>query len=184
MALTQSTMLPLGMQAPEFTLPDALNRYYSLSNFNEASVLIVAFICNHCPFVKHIKPGLVALAQNYANKAVQLIAINSNDFVQFPEDNPCAMIEDQKLYGYVFPYLIDEQQSVAKAYEAACTPDFYVFDDDRRLRYRGQMDGSRPGNHIANDGKDIRRAIDQILSGQPVSANQVPSIGCSIKWKP
>lgn len=183
MALTPSTMLPLGTLAPDFTLPDTASRTVRLADFAAAPALLVVFICNHCPYVKHIRSGLAALAKEYQSRGVAMVGINSNDVANYPEDSPARMAEEVRQAGYVFPYLFDESQAVAKAYRAACTPDIYLFDSQRRLVYRGQFDDSRPGNGIPVTGKDLRRALDAVLSGKPVPAEQTPSIGCNIKWK-
>lgn len=184
MALTPSTMLPLGSPAPDFRLPDTDGHTVSLDDFNSAPVLFVAFICNHCPYVKHVRYGLANLARDYAEKGVAIVGISANDPLAYPDDNPANMAREKADAGYVFPYLFDESQQVAHAYRAACTPDFYVFDGARKLVYRGQMDDSRPGNTIPVTGKDLRAALDAVLAGRPVSEEQRPSIGCNIKWKP
>ncbi|MDY0166018.1 MAG: thioredoxin family protein [Thermoguttaceae bacterium] len=183
MVRTPSTMLPLGTQAPDFSLPDPDGKLVSLSDFSDAPVLLVAFICNHCPFVKHIAEGFAALAKDYQAKGVAVVAINSNDVENYPDDSPAKMAEEIKARGYTFPYLLDETQQVAKAYRAACTPDFYVFDAGRQLVYRGQLDGSRPGNEVPVTGEDLRAALDAALAGRPTADDQKPSIGCNIKWK-
>jgi peroxiredoxin len=183
MALTPSTMAPLGMPAPTFRLPDTDGRMVALSDFSEAPAVLVAFICNHCPYVKHIRKAFAQLARDYQAKGVVVIGISSNDAVAYPDDSPAKMKEEKAAAGYVFPYLHDESQEVAKAYHAACTPDFFVFDKNRKLAYRGQMDSSRPGNEKPNDGADLRAALDAVLAGQAPSAKQMPSIGCNIKWK-
>jgi peroxiredoxin len=184
MVLTPSTMLDLGTKAPDFSLPDVHGRKVSLSDFASAKVLVVLFICNHCPYVKHIRRGLAQIARDYGPRSVAFVAINSNDVDQYPDDSPPNMAAEAQQYGYDFPYLFDETQSVAKAYRAACTPDIYVFDEDRVLVYRGQFDDSRPGKDIPVTGEDLRAAIDALLAGRPVSDDQVPSMGCNIKWKP
>jgi peroxiredoxin len=185
MAATPSTMLPLGSSAPPFSLPDASSgKVYSLDEWAAAPALLVTFICNHCPFVKHIREGFARLAREIQDQGVAVVAINSNDVTQNPEDRPERMAQEAKEAGYLFPYLFDETQEVAKAYRAACTPDFFLFDAQRRLVYRGQMDDSRPGNGLAVTGADLRAAIEALLQGQPVSEKQLPSIGCNIKWKP
>ncbi|MCX8091336.1 MAG: thioredoxin family protein [Verrucomicrobiae bacterium] len=184
MALTPSTMLPLGTPAPDFRLPDTNGRIVSLSDFKDRPALLVMFICNHCPYVQHIRAGLAQLAREYAPRGVGIVGINSNDVARYPDDSPAKMAEEVKKAGYTFPYLFDETQEVAKAYRAACTPDFFLFDRDRRLVYRGQFDDSRPGNGIPVTGKDLRAALDALLAGKPVPANQKPSMGCNIKWKP
>ncbi len=184
MVRTPSTMLPLGTRAPDVSLPDPQGKLVSLSDFTEAPVLLVAFICNHCPFVKHIAEGFSALATEYQAKGVAVVAINSNDVENYPDDAPAKMAEEIQAQGYTFPYLLDETQEVAKAYRAACTPDFYVFDSDRHLVYRGQLDGSRPGNDVPVTGGDLRAALDAAMEGRPAAEDQKPSIGCNIKWKP
>ncbi len=183
MAQTPSTMAPLGIEAPQFKLPDIAGKIVSLDDFSSAPALLVMFICNHCPFVKHVRTELGKLAGEYQQKGVAVVAISSNDAVAYPDDGPEAMVEEVKAAGYTFPYLYDESQEVAKAYRAACTPDFYVFDSNQRLVYRGQMDDSRPGNDIPVTGKDLRAALDAVLAGRRVPQEQKPSIGCNIKWK-
>ena len=184
MALTPSTMLPLGMSAPDFKLPDTDGKIVSLADFKDKAALVVIFMCNHCPYVVHIRSGLAQLARDYAPRAVGIVGINSNDAKNYPADSPAKMKDEVKTAGYIFPYLYDETQSVAKKYRAACTPDFYLFDRGRRLVYRGQFDASRPGNGIPVTGKDVRAAIDAVLAGKPTSEFQASSIGCNIKWKP
>ena len=179
MVETPSTMLPLGTEAPEFSLPDAEGNVVSLEDFEDAPALLVAFMCNHCPFVKHIREGLKALATDLQGEGVAVVGISSNDVSSFPADSPEMMARE----GYPFPYLYDETQGVANAYRAACTPDFFLFDGERKLVYRGQMDGSRPGNNVPVTGADIRAAVDAVLAGAPVPAEQRPSLGCNIKWK-
>jgi peroxiredoxin len=176
-------MLPLGTPAPEFSLPDADGKMHSLDDASGSRAYLVMFICNHCPFVKHVADELARLGRDYQEKGVAVFAINSNDIQSHPADGPDKMKEEAAARGYTFPYLLDADQSVAKSYEAACTPDFYLFDTDRRLVYRGQLDGSRPGNDVPVDGVDLRRAVDAVLAGDPVPAAQVPSLGCNIKWK-
>jgi len=171
------------MKAPYFRLPDTGGKIVTLSDFEDAPALLVAFICNHCPYVKHIRSGFAQLARDYQARGVAIVGINSNDADSFPEDSPPRMAEEKAAAGYVFPYLYDESQEVARAYRAACTPDFFVFDKDRHLVYRGQMDGSRPGGSKLVTGADLRAALDAVLAGAPALANQVPSIGCNIKWK-
>jgi peroxiredoxin len=183
MARTPSTMLPLGTQAPSFSLPNVDGRTVSLDDFKGAPALLVAFICNHCPFVKHVATGLAELGREYQARGVAVVAINSNDAGSYPADSPEQMVHEAESRGYTFPYLYDEDQSVAKAYRAACTPDFYVFDRERKLVYRGQLDSSRPDSGIPVTGKDLRAALDAVLAGKPVLADQKPSIGCNIKWK-
>ncbi len=184
MALTPSNMLPLGTTAPNFSLPDTRGTIVTLDRFKDSQLLLVAFICNHCPFVKHIRDGLADLARDYESKGVAVVAINSNDIESYPDDNMENMQLEVVEAGYIFPYLLDETQSVALAYDAACTPDFYLFDESRALIYRGQMDSSRPGNNVPVTGEDLRKAIEAALAGQAISQAQVPSVGCNIKWKP
>jgi peroxiredoxin len=184
MVAVNSTMLALGTQAPGFCLKDTTGRLVSLADFKGASALGVVFICNHCPYVKHIRAGLGQLARDYQARGVAFVGINSNDVVNYPADSPAKMAEEAKAAGYIFPYLYDETQSVAKAYKAACTPDFYLFDKQQKLVYRGQFDDSRPSNGIPVTGKDLRLALDAILGGKPLPPTQKPSIGCNIKWKP
>ncbi len=176
-------MLPLGTTALDFKLPDTNGKTASLADFKGKSALLVLFICNHCPYVKHIRAGLAQLARDYLPRGVAIVGINSNDVANYPEDNPAKMKEEVKSAGYSFPYLYDESQAVAKAYRAACTPDIYLFDKNHKLVYRGQFDDSRPGNGIPVTGKDLRAALDAVLAGQPVSPNQKASVGCNIKWK-
>ena len=183
MAETPSTMAPLGTVAPDFQLPDTTGKLVSAHDLRDAPALLVTFICNHCPFVKHIRAGLAQFAREYQARGLAIVAINSNDAKSYPDDSPAKMAEEVRRAGYTFPYLYDETQAVAKAYGAACTPDFFLFDRDCRLVYRGQFDDSRPGNGIAVTGKDMRAALDAVLAGKPVSPNQKPSIGCNIKWK-
>ncbi len=183
MVRTASTMLPLGTQAPEFSLPDAEGKTVSLGDFADAPALLVVFMCNHCPYVKHVADGLAKLAREYQGRGVAVVGINSNDVATYPDDAPEKMAEEIKRRGYTFPYLYDETQQVAKAYRAACTPDFFVFDGQRRLVYRGQMDDSRPESRIEVTGKDLRAALGAVLAGRPVAEDQKPSLGCNIKWK-
>jgi len=183
MALTPSTMLPLGTTAPDFRLPDTNGKMVSPADFKGNPALLVMFICNHCPYVKHIRGGIAQLARDYLPKNVAIVGINSNDVANYPDDSPAKMREEARAAGYLFPYLYDESQAVAKAYRAACTPDIYLFDRGRRLVYRGQFDASRPGNGIPVTGKDLRAALDAVLAGRPTSELQVASIGCNIKWK-
>jgi peroxiredoxin len=183
MALTPSTMLPLGTTAPDFRLPDTNGKIVSLAGFKGKSALLVLFICNHCPYVKHIRTGLAQLARDYLPRGVAIVGINSNDVANYPEDSPAKMKEEVKSAGYSFPYLYDESQAVAKAYRAACTPDIYLFDKNHKLDYRGQFDDSRPGNGVPVTGKDLRAALDAVLAGKPVPPNQKASMGCNIKWK-
>jgi peroxiredoxin len=183
MALTPSTMLPLGTPAPDFRLPDTDGQMVALDDFRDAPALLVAFICNHCPYVKHVRHELAKLGREYQEKGVAVVGISSNDAENYPDDSPAMMAREKVGIGYTFPYLHDESQSVARAYEAACTPDFYVFDKDRKLAYRGQLDGSRPGNAEPVTGRDLRAALDAVLAGRPVATDQRPSMGCNIKWK-
>jgi peroxiredoxin len=183
MVKTASTMLPLGTKAPDFSLPDVDGRTVSLSGLKDAPALLVIFMCNHCPFVKHVAQQLAQLARDYLPKGLAIVGINSNDPAEYPEDSPEQMAHEVVERGYTFPYLFDETQEVAKAYRAACTPDLYLFDKDRRLVYRGQLDSSRPGSSIPVTGEDLRRALDAVLAGKPVPKNQRPSIGCNIKWR-
>lgn len=185
MALTYSTMaMPLGAVAPDFTLPDTVSgKLYSLSELRSDKATLIMFICNHCPFVQHIQPELVRLGNDYLPKGVSIVAISSNDIEAYPEDAPEKMREVALRLGYRFPYLYDETQAVAKAYQAACTPDFFLFDGTLRLVYRGQLDDSRPGNGIPVTGKDLRAALNALLEGRPVPTEQKPSVGCNIKWK-
>jgi peroxiredoxin len=183
MSLTPSTMLPLRTRAPSFRLPDTDGKIVTLDDFRDAPALLVVFLCNHCPYVKHIRHQLSNLAKDYQDEGVAVVGINSNDAANYPEDSPEMMAREKAAVGYIFPYLYDESQEVAKAYKGACTPDFYVFDKDQKLAYRGQLDGSRPGNAIPVTGKDLRAALDAVLSSQPVGDDQRPSIGCNIKWK-
>lgn len=184
MVETPSIMLPLGTPAPAFDLPDTEGGRIALDDFADASALLVVFLCNHCPFVKHVQKGLVDFARDYDARGLAIAAISSNDAEQYPADGPDAMAREKRESGYPFPYLYDESQAVAKAYKAACTPDFFLFDGDRRLFYRGQFDDSRPGNDKPVTGADLRAAFDAILAGKPAPGDQIPSIGCNIKWKP
>lgn len=182
MAQTSSTMLPLGTPAPAFSLPEpATGKTVSLDDFQGAPALLVMVICNHCPFVKHIRAELARFGRDYQAKGLAMVAISANDVANHPDDSPTKIAEEAKTYP--FPYLYDESQAVAKAYRAACTPDFFLFDADRKLVYRGQFDGSRPGNSIPVTGADLRAAVDAVLAGQSVAVEQKPSIGCNIKWK-
>ncbi len=177
MVAVNSTMLPLGTKAPDFRLPDPSGTIVSLADFQGAPALLVIFMCNHCPYVKHIRDGLAKLARDYRPRGVAVIGINSNDVAGYPADSPAKMAEEAKSAGYVFPYLYDETQEAAKANRAACTPDLYLFDQDRRLVYRGQFDDSRPGNGIPVTGKDVRAALDAVLARKPLPPTQTPSIG-------
>jgi peroxiredoxin len=177
-------MLALGTAAPDFTLPDTEGKIVSLATFKGAPALLVVFMCNHCPYVQHVRRGLAQMARDFQARGVGVVGINANDVANYPADSPAKMREEVRTAGYTFPYLYDESQSTAKAYRAACTPDFFLFDKQRKLVYRGQMDDSRPSNGVPVSGKDLRAAVDAILIGRPVSAEQKPSIGCNIKWKP
>src|SRR5438132_212931 len=183
MVAVNSTMLPLGTQAPDFRLPDTSGKMVALTDLKNAPALLVIFMCNHCPYVKHIRSGLGQLARDYQPRGLAVVGISSNDVANYPQDSPAKMAEEAKAAGYIFPYLYDETQEVAKAYRAACTPDLYLFDKAQHLVYRGQFDDSRPGNHIPVTGKDLRAAIDAVLASKPVAPQQKPSIGCNIKWK-
>jgi len=184
MAQTLSNMLPLGTIAPEFSLTDTTNdQQVSLSNLKGSHGTIIAFICNHCPFVLHINAAIVQLANDYKAKGINFIAISSNDIINYPQDGPDLMKKHAKSNNYPFPYLFDATQEVAKAYDAACTPDFYLFDKALKLCYRGQLDDSRPGNGIPVTCNDLRSAINALLDNSPISEIQKPSIGCNIKWK-
>jgi peroxiredoxin len=183
MALTASRMLPLGTLAPDFRLTATDGQAYSLASFAAARALLVMFICNHCPFVKHVRTELAALGRDYRQEGLAVIAINSNDTQAYPADDMDHMRQEVAAAGYGFPYVLDETQSVAQAYAAACTPDFFLFDAGRRLVYRGQLDGSRPGNQIPVTGQDLRRAIAAALTGNAQNPEQKPSIGCNIKWR-
>jgi peroxiredoxin len=177
-------MLPLGTLAPAFALPDTEGRTVRLEDFAGKPALLVMFICNHCPYVQHVREEIARVGKEYSARGVGIVAIASNSVAEYPEDGPGPMKEEKTRMGYVFPYLFDESQAVAKAYQAACTPDFYVFDQSRKLVYRGQLDNSRPGNNVPVTGKDLRAALDAVLAGRPVPAQQKPSIGCNIKWRP
>lgn len=183
MVKTASTMLPLGTKAPDFSLVNVDGRTVTLSDYAGAPALLVIFMCNHCPFVKHIAPALAQFAHAYQPKGLAIVAINSNDASKYPEDSPERMIHEVEERGYPFAYLYDETQEVARAYRAACTPDFFLFDKDQRLVYRGQFDSSRPGSDIPVTGEDLKRAVDAVLAVEPVPGDQRPSIGCNIKWK-
>jgi len=184
MVVTASKMLALGTKAPHFSLPDTKGNIVSLSDFAEAPALLIVFMCNHCPYVKHILSDLVRLAKEYQTKRLAVVGINSNDCANFPEDSPKMMAKIAKKAGFTFPYLFDETQEVAKTYRAACTPDFFLFDKERKLVYRGQMDDSRPGNNIPVTGLELIKAMNAVLAGRQVGAEQKPSMGCNIKWKP
>jgi peroxiredoxin len=183
MVATASTMLPLGTEAPNFELPDTSGVIHRRDDFADAPALVVAFICNHCPYVKHIRKEWAALASNLQDRGVAVVAINSNDADAYPDDAPAAMATEVEQIGYTFPYLYDESQEVAKEYGAACTPDFYVFDAHRRLVYRGELDDSRPSNGKPVTGAALLAAVDAVRAGRPVPEPQLASIGCSIKWR-
>lgn len=185
MALTASTMLPLSTKAPDFQLPDVVSgETISLSTNASKKALLVMFICQHCPFVKHIKDELAQLGKDYVNRDVGIVAISSNDVSNYPDDAPEHLKAMAKELGFTFPLCYDESQETAKAYTAACTPDFFLFDANQRLVYRGQLDDSRPSNGKPITGEDLRAAIDAVLANQPVNPEQKPSIGCNVKWKP
>ncbi|MFQ5458009.1 MAG: thioredoxin family protein, partial [Myxococcota bacterium] len=183
MVLTASTMLPLGTQAPDFRLPDPSGKIVARDDFAGAPALLVIFMCNHCPYVKHIREGLAAFGRDYQKRGAAIVGINANDVTAHPADSPAKMAEEARAFGYTFPYLFDESQAVAKAYHAACTPEFYLFDGARELAYRGQFDASRPGNGVPVTGADLRAAMHAVLEGAPVSQDQAASVGCNIKWK-
>lgn len=184
MAVT-STMLELGTEAPDFSLPDTVSgKTVSLSDYADKKGLLVMFICNHCPYVQHVRHGLAKIGKDYADSDIRIMAICSNDSDNYPGDSPEAMRIEAEEQGYVFPYLHDEDQSVAAAYTAMCTPDFFLFGPDRKLVYRGRMDGSRPNTDLPVTGEELRAAMDAVLAGEPVADEQLPSMGCSIKWKP
>jgi peroxiredoxin len=184
MALTQSTMLPLGTKAPDFSLSDPDGNVVSLQDFKGAPALLVMFLCNHCPYVKHVALTIARLASDYQKRGVAVVAINSNDVQRYPADRPALMKEEAKRVGYTFPYVFDETQQVAKAYHAACTPDFYIFDEGQKLLYRGRLDGSMPGNKVPTTGDELKAALEAALAGQAAPAEQRNSMGCNIKWKP
>ncbi|MHC4418280.1 MAG: thioredoxin family protein [Planctomycetota bacterium] len=183
MSVTASKMLDLGTLAPDFNLPDTQGNMVSLADFEDAPALLVIFMCNHCPFVKHILSVMVDLIKQYQTKGMAVVGINSNDVANFPDDLPEKMATVAEEFGFTFPYLYDESQEVAKAYHAACTPDFFLFDKERKLVYRGQMDDSRPGNDIPVTGVDLIKAMNAVLVGREVNVQQEPSMGCNIKWK-
>ncbi len=185
MVKTESTMLPLGTQAPDFSLINVDGTTVSLADFKDAPALLVVFLCNHCPYVIHVADALAQLARQYQQQGVAVVGISSNDVSKYPQDSPEQMVHEAEHRGYTFPYLHDETQQVARAYRAACTPDFYVFDREQKLVYRGQMDDSRPGAQPAKPvtGADLRAALDAVLAGKPVAQHQTPSLGCNIKWK-
>ena len=185
MVATASTMLPLGTPAPDFSLRDATTGAdVSLVDFAGQPVVLVMFISNHCPYVKHVAHELAQIGCDYIDQGVAVVAIGANDVESHPDDAPVRMVEFAAKHGFTFPYLYDETQDVARAYRAACTPDFFVFDTDRALVYRGQLDGARPSNEVPVDGRDLRSALDAALDGAPVAEPQMPSMGCNIKWKP
>ena len=183
MVKTNSTMLPLGTKAPDFSLVNVDGRTVSLTDFDQQSALLVMFLCNHCPYVIHVADEIARLAMEYQPKGVAVVGISSNDVSKYPQDSPEQMVHEAEQRGYTFPYLYDETQEVAKAYRAACTPDFFLFDESRSLVYRGQLDDSRPKTDIPVTGSSLRAAIDGLLSGNPISEPHKPSLGCNIKWK-
>ncbi len=184
MVKTASSMLPLGTHAPDFTLPDPQNgELKGLQSLRGTKGTVVMFICNHCPYVIHVAPELARLGREYIDKGINFIAINSNDVINYPDDSPEKMVLEVQKQGYSFPYLFDESQKIAKAYQAVCTPDFFVFDDQLSCVYRGQLDDSRPGNQIALSGQDLRAALNCLIEGKEVNPDQKPSVGCNIKWK-
>ncbi len=182
MVKTASTMMQLGAPAPDFSLVNVNGETVSLSDFDDAPALLVMFLCNHCPFVKHVARELAHLGREYQQRGVAIVGISSNDVDKYPQDSPEQMVHEAESQGYTFPYLFDGTQEVAKAYRAACTPDFFLFDKSRKLVYRGQLDSSRPGSDIPVTGVDLRAALDAVLAGDAVSTEQKPSIGCNIKW--
>jgi peroxiredoxin len=185
MAETPSTMLALGTLAPDFSLPNVMDdKPFSLEECRGSRALLVMFICNHCPYVLRVKGEFRRLQDDYVPRGVRVVAINSNDIANYPQDGPAHMRELARGEGWRFPFLLDEDQAVARAFQAACTPDFYLFDDGMKLVYRGQLDDARPGNSKPVDGRDLRRALEAILAEKPVPADQKPSVGCNIKWKP
>jgi peroxiredoxin len=184
MARTESNMLDLGTPAPHFELPDVTSgRTVSIRNFDDKKALLVMFICRHCPYVQHVQKELARIGRDYVNKSVGIVAISSNDAQAYPDDRPESLREQAAHLGFTFPYCYDESQEVARAFKAACTPDFFLFDDSRKLVYRGQLDDSRPNSGIPVTGADLRAAIDAVLAGRPVEARQKPSVGCNIKWR-
>ncbi|MBV9304430.1 MAG: thioredoxin family protein [Acidobacteriaceae bacterium] len=184
MARTESTMLPLETAAPPFELPDVVSgKKISLEDFRDKKALLIMFICRHCPFVAHVQNELSRLGKDYAGKSLGIVAISSNDADTYPDDAPESLAAMASEVGFTFPFCYDESQDVARAYSAACTPDFFLFDQNRKLAYRGQLDDSRPGNGQPVTGRDLRDAIDALLNGEPVNPNQIPSIGCNIKWR-
>jgi len=184
MALTPSNMLPLGTIASKFLLPDVISgRDVSIEDIIGLKGMLIMFICNHCPYVKHVQEQIVKLSDDYQHQGIGIVAISSNDVEAYPEDSPECMREEAKKWQYAFPYLYDESQQVARAYDAACTPDFYLFNAKQELVYRGQLDKSRPGNDVPITGEDLRASMDDLIFGNPVNPEQVPSVGCNIKWK-
>jgi peroxiredoxin len=180
----QSTMIALGTPAPTFELPDASGKLVRLADFDAAPALVVVFMCNHCPYVQRVAAGLAQLGTDLAERGVAMVGISSNDVARYPQDGPKEMVREAARHGWTFPYLYDESQRVALAYSAACTPDTFVFDAQRRLVYRGQLDGARPSNNLPVTAADVRTAVDAALAGAPVPADQIPAMGCGIKWKP
>lgn len=184
MARTESVMIPLGTSAPDFSLVDVMTgKTMSLENIRGNNGLLTMFLCRHCPFVKHLEQGIAQLGKEYKEKGIGVVAISSNDAAAYPDDAPESLKEQGRQLGFTFPYLYDETQEVARTYDAACTPDFFLFDKELKLIYRGQFDDSRPGNSIPVTGRDLRAALDALLTGKPVSGEQKPSLGCNIKWK-
>lgn len=183
MAKTESKMLALGTAMPSFNLPDTERNVFSTSKLTKTKGVLVMFICNHCPYVKHLRQSLAQLTSEFMRKGLTVVGINSNDVVNFPEDAPELMVVEKREQKYEFPYLYDETQEVAKAFDAACTPDFYLFDSNQKLVYRGQYDDSRPGNNLPVTGKDLKAACEALLAQTPISPQQRPSLGCNIKWK-
>jgi len=184
MVLTPSTMLDIGTEAPDFALSDPHGKSYHLAEQQIESGLLVIFMCNHCPYVIHIREKLVEKIKEYQQRGISVVAINSNDYMAHPDDSPEQMARDGAEFGYSFPYLVDENQRVAQDYQAACTPDLFLFDRDKKLVYRGQFDGARPGNTTPVTGEDLTRAVEQLLAGKDIDVVQQPSMGCNIKWKP
>ncbi len=183
MVLTPSTMLELGTIAPDFTLPDPTGRQFALADQKIDKGLLIIFMCNHCPYVIHIREQLVAAIRRYQKQGIAVVAINSNDYIAHPDDSPAKMADDAEVFDYSFPYLVDQNQQVARAYRAACTPDLFLFDAGKRLVYRGQFDGARPGNNIPVSGADLTAAVQNVVKGNAITAHQQPSMGCNIKWK-
>lgn len=184
MALTPSNMMPLGTVAPDFTLPDTVTQTdVALTDVKSDIATVIMFICNHCPYVKHLQQPLAKVAKTYQDKGIAFVAISANDVKEYPADAPDKMREEALTHNYSFPYLYDETQAVAKAYQAACTPDFFIFDHTLRCVYRGQFDDSRPGSDVPVTGRNLCQALDQLLAGKPVNPDQRPSVGCNIKWK-